>query len=115
MDFVLLFEASQNGDRIFDIWLADKHDLEATLKRRILLDVLAVLVQRGRTDGTQFPASERRLQHVGGIDSTFRSTRADEGVQFVDEQNDLSLRVFDFFENRLQAVFELAPVFCASE
>jgi hypothetical protein len=39
----------------------------------------------------------------------------DQRVQLVDEKNDLALRVFDFFEHRLQAVFEFAAIFRARQ
>ena len=36
-------------------------------------------------------------------------------MQFVDKQNDLALRVFDFLEDGLEAVFKLATIFCARQ
>jgi hypothetical protein len=41
--------------------LAHEHGLEAALQRRVLLDVLAVLVERGSADDLKLAASERRL------------------------------------------------------
>ncbi len=108
MHFVALFQAAQNGDRVFDVGLAHEHDLEAALERGIFFDVLAVFVQRGGADGAQLAASQRRLQHVGGVNRAFGRARAHQGVQLVDEQDDLALRVFDLFQNRLQAVFKFA-------
>ena len=63
--------------------------LEAPLERRVLLDVLAVLVERRRADAMQFAARQRRLEHVGGVHRALRLAGADERVQFVDEQDDL--------------------------
>src|SRR5450759_4407 len=40
---------------------------------------------------------------------------ADDRVQLVDEEDDLALRVFDFLEDGLQAVFEFAAIFRARE
>ena len=37
-------------------------------RRGVLLDVLAVLIQRGRADDLQLAARQRRLEDVGGID-----------------------------------------------
>ena len=51
MDFVALLESAQNRHRVLDRWLANHHRLESPLKRGILLDVLAVFIERGRTDG----------------------------------------------------------------
>src|SRR3712207_3919204 len=55
LDVVVLLvarlERAQHGDRRLDRRLADRHGLEAALQRGVLLDVLAVLVERGRADG----------------------------------------------------------------
>ena len=66
-----------------------RHGLEAALQRRVLLDVLAVFVQGGRADAAQLAAREHRLEHVGGVHRAFGLARADEGVQLVDEEDDL--------------------------
>ena len=50
MDLVALAQAAQDADRVLDRRLADHDRLEAPLERRVLLDVLAVLVERGRAD-----------------------------------------------------------------
>ena len=49
-DLVLLLEATQDRDGVLDGRLAHQNGLETTCKRRVLLDVLAVLVERGRAD-----------------------------------------------------------------
>ena len=61
---VALLEAAEDGDRVRGRRLADEDRLEAALERRVLLDVLAVLVERRRADGAQLAAREHRLQHV---------------------------------------------------
>ncbi len=115
MHFVFFFQAAQDRDRVFDVGLANEDDLEAAFERCVFFDVLAIFVQRGRADGAQFSASERRLEHVGGIDRAFGCACADQRVQFVDEENDLALRVFDFFQHGFEAVFEFAAIFRAGE
>ena len=44
---IALTQAAEDGDGVFDVGLADVDDLEAALERGVLLDVLAVLVERG--------------------------------------------------------------------
>ena len=63
----------------------DHHDLEAAIEGRILLDVFAVFIKRGRTNALNFTSGERRLEHIGSINRTFGSTGSDERVEFVDE------------------------------
>ena len=47
--------------------LADEDLLEAALQRGVLLDLLAVLVQRGGADHPQLAAGQHRLEHVAGV------------------------------------------------
>ena len=91
------------------------HRLEAALERGVLLDVLAVLVERGRADGVQLAARQHRLEHVRGVERAFGRAGADHGVQLVDEEDDLALRLDDFLEHRLQPLLELAAVLRAGD
>ncbi len=113
--FVLFLQPAQNRNRVFDVRLAHEHDLEAAFERGVFLDVLAIFVERGRADGAQLSASKRRLQHVRSVDRAFGGAGADERVQLVDEEDDLALRVFDFLQHSLQAVFEFAAILRAGE
>ncbi len=59
---VALLEAAEDRDRVLDAGLAHEHGLEAALERGVLLDVLAVLVERGRAHRAQLAAGEHRLE-----------------------------------------------------
>ena len=85
---VALLEAAQDRDRVLDGGLVDQHRLEAALERGVLLDVLAVLVERGRADRAQLAAREHRLEQVGGVDGALGGAGADDRVQLVDEEDD---------------------------
>ena len=95
--------------------LADEDRLEAALERGVLLDVLAVLVERRRADRAQLAAGEHRLEQVGGVDRALGGARADDRVQLVHEQDDLAAGVLDLLEDGLQALLELAAVLRAGE
>ena len=88
----------------------DQHRLEAALERGVLLDVLAVLVERGGADAVQLAAGEHRLEHVAGVHRALGLAGADDGVQLVDEQEDPALALLDLVQHRLQALLELAAV-----
>jgi ATP-dependent Clp protease ATP-binding subunit ClpA len=113
VQFVALFQAAQNRDRVFDGRFGDQDGLKAPLERRIFLDVFSIFVERGRADGAQFAARQGRLQHVGSVHRAFGRARAYERVQLVDEQNDLSVGFRDFLQHRFQAVLEFAAIFRA--
>ena len=104
----------QDLHRLVDRRRIDDHRLEATLERAVLLDVLAVLVERRRADALQLSARQRRLQHVGRVDRAFGRARADERVQLVDEQDDL-LVLRDLVHDRLEALLELAAILGAGD
>ena len=110
VDLVLLLESAEDRDGVLHRGLADHHGLEAALQRRVLLDVLAVLVEGRGADTAELAAGQRRLEHVGRIHGAFRGPRADQRVELVDEADDLALRLGDLAEDGLEAILELAAV-----
>ena len=108
MHLVALLQAAQDRDGVFHRRLVDQHFLEAALERGVLLDVLAVFVERGRAHAMQLAARERGLEHVAGIHGAFGLAGADHGVQLVDEQDDLAFLLGEVVEHGLQALFEFA-------
>ena len=79
-------------------------------KRRVLLHVLAVLVEGRRTDAVQLAAGERGLEQVRGIHGAIGLAGADEGVHLVDEQDDAAFGRGHFAEHAFQALLELAAI-----
>ena len=92
--------------------LVDLDRLEAPLERGVLLEVLAVLVDRRRADGLQLAARQHRLEDRGRVDRTLGGAGADQGVDLVDEQDDVAPRA-DLLEDLLQALLEVAAVAAA--
>ena len=78
VDFVALPQAAQDGDGVLDGRLVDQHRLEAALQRGVLLDVFAVLVERGRADAVEFAAGEHGLEHVARVHRALGLARADD-------------------------------------
>ena len=93
VDLVPLLQAAEDRDRVLDRRLADEDRLEPPLQRRVLLDVLAVLVERRGADAAQLAAGQGRLEQVGGVHRPLGLARADDQVQLVDEQDDPPLRL----------------------
>ena len=110
MLLILLLEATKDGNRVLNGGLGDQHRLETTGQRGVLLDVLAVLVERGGTNGVQLAASEGRLQDVAGVHGALGGTSAHDGVKLVDEQDDAAVGLLDLFEHALETVLKLATV-----
>ncbi len=92
VDLVALLQPAQDRDGVLDRRLADEHRLEAPLERRVLLDVLAVLVERRGAHRPQLAAGQHRLEQVGRVHGALGGAGADDRVQLVDEEDDLALR-----------------------
>ena len=115
MGLVLLLEAAQDRDRVLDRRLGDEHRLEAPRQRRVLFDMLAIFVERGRADAMQFAARQRRLEQVRSVHRPVRLAGPDEGMHLVDEQDDAASGGGDLVEHALQALLELAAIFRARD
>ena len=64
----------------------------------------------------ELAAGKRGLQHVAGVHRAIaRGTSTHDGVQLVDEQDDLAIRLLHFAQHGLQTVLELATVLGAGE
>ena len=108
MHLVPLLQPTQNRNRVLHRRLVHQHRLEAPLQRRVLLDVLAVFVQRRRANAMQFAAGQHRLEQVARVHRALGLSRAHHRMQLVDEQNDLSRRFLYFLQHRLEPLFKLA-------
>ncbi len=107
---VALFEPAQDADGIRNGWFFHHHGLEAALQGGIFLHVFAVFVQGGRANQVEFAAGEHGFQDVAGIHTAFSRAGADDGVHFIDEEDDVPLGVGHFFERRFEALLELTAV-----
>ena len=64
VEVVPLSKTSQDGDGGGDAGLVHIHLLEAALKGRVLLNVLAVLIQGGGADAPQLATTQHGLQQI---------------------------------------------------
>ena len=88
--------------------------LEAPFEGGVALEVLAVLVERGRADRLELAARERGLEDRGRVDRALGRAGADEVVELVDEQDDVA-PLGDLLHDLLQPLLELAPVLRAGD
>ena len=110
MRLVPVAQAVQDLDRVLHGRLGHQDRLEAALERGVLLDVLAVLVDRGGADDVQLAAGEGGLEHVARAHGALGRARADDGVQLVDEGDQLVAVLADLVDDLLQPLLEVAPV-----
>src|SRR5208282_2640630 len=114
MIFVFSPQALQNQNRLVHRRGFDFDGLKTAFERGVLLNVFAVFVQRGGADALHLAAAERGLDDVRGVHRAFRRTGADDGVQFVNEQNDV-LRAANLVHDGLDALFKLAAILRARD
>ena len=112
---VALLETTENGYRVLHRRLVHLHGLETTLKRRVLLDILAVLVKRGRAYAVKLAACKHRLEEVAGIHAALGLARADDGMKLVYKENNASLGFAYLLKHCLQALLKLTAVLCARD
>ena len=108
VDFVLFLEAAQDSDGVVKARLTDVNWLKAPLQRCVLLDILAVLGQRGGTNHMEFAARQGRFEHIAGVHTAFAFASADHGVNFIDEEDDLAGSFLNLFKHAFEALFKLA-------
>ena len=106
---VAFLQSAQYGDRVFHAGFIDQDLLKTPFERSILLDVPSVLVECGRAHAVQITARERGLQHVAGVHRAFGLAGAHQGVNLVDEQDDLALLLGQVVEHGLHPFLEFAP------
>src|SRR5690606_33584998 len=106
---VAVAQPLQDLDGVLQRRLTDLDRLEPALQRGVLLDVLAVLLERGRADGLELATGQHRLEDARRVDRALGRTRADERVQLVDEQDDVAAGL-DLLEDLLQPLLEVTAV-----
>ena len=112
---VPLLQATQNGDGILHRGFIHLHRLEPALQSCVLFNILPVLVQRRRADAVQLAPSQHGLQQVARIHAALGLSCAHNGVQLIDEQDDLALGLLHLVQHGFQPFLKLAPVLGARD
>ncbi len=105
-----VFDTSEDLKCLVDTRFIYFDRLETSLKRSIFLEILSVLFECGRTDGMEFTTCQCRLEDVRCIHTSFTCTRTYDGVDLIDEENDVR-SLFDLVNHSLESVLKLPSVF----
>ena len=111
---VAVAQALQDLDGERHVRLLHLDGLEPALEGGVLLQVLAVLVDGGGTDGLQLAPGQHRLEDRGGVDGAFGRAGTHQGVELVDEQHDVAAGA-DLLQDLLEALLEIAAVAAAGD
>ena len=109
MGFIFSTALLEHGERRFGGGLGDANRLESSFERGIFLNMTLVLSKGGRANATNIAAREGGFQDIRRIKSAACIAGADDGVYFVEKENDI--RMFtrftdDFFEARFEFATE---------
>ena len=115
MDLIALFQSPEDRDRILYGGLLDHDRLEPPFEGRILFDVFPVFIQGRGAHTAQLAPGQGGFQHVRGIHGAFRRPGADDGMDLIDEEDDLPFGRGDLLQNRLEALLELPAVLRAGD
>ena len=107
---VFFLQPLQDFDRVIDRRLVHLHLLETTFKCRVFFNVFAILIKCGGTDTLQLSPAESRLDDVRSIHRSLSGTCTDDGVEFIDEQNNI-FHLTDFIHDCFDTLLKLATVF----
>ena len=111
---VARLERGQDLDRVLDARLLDIDGLEATLKGRVLGEVLAEFLGRGGTDNLEGTAREHGLEHGARVDGALGRTGTDDGVHLVDKQDDV-VGFGGLLDHVLEALLKLTAILGARD
>ena len=109
MLFVFVFDVVQNLDGFLHRGGFNHHFLEPSFQSAVFFDVLSVLVQGCGADALDFAPRQGGLEHVGGVQRSTRSTRPDNGVDFINEQDDIR-GFLQLVHHGLHALLKLSSV-----
>ena len=109
MFLVSVLEPTQDVDTLLDTRRIDGDGLETPLQGTVLLDILAVFIQRRGADTLNLAAGQCRFEHIGRIYGSLGRASTHQGVQFIDENDDV-FRLHNLLHDRLHARLELSAI-----
>ena len=112
MLFVFLLDVMQNLQRLFCRSRFYDDLLESALQSTILFYTLAIFVEGGGSDALDESTCQSWFHDVGSIHASFCTARANQRVDFIDENDDVRVS-FQFLDDALDALLKLTSIFGA--
>src|SRR6056297_1092407 len=91
MILITFLDVFQYVDGLFRSSGIHHHLLEPSLQCPIFLNVLTVFIQGGGTNGLNLTPRESGFEHVGGVQGTGGATGTYNGMDLIDEQDDIGI------------------------
>ena len=112
---IALLQSTENGNGVLHRGFIHLHRLEPALQSGVLFNILAVLVQRRRADAVQLAPRQHRLEQIARVHAALGFACAHNGVQLIDEQDDLALGLLHLVQHGFQPFLKFAPVLGARD
>mmetsp|Transcript_9273 Transcript_9273/g.18422 ORF Transcript_9273/g.18422 Transcript_9273/m.18422 type:complete len:435 (-) Transcript_9273:265-1569(-) len=106
---ITLSESQHDLEGLIHCWFWNNNWLETTLKSRILLNMLAILIQCGGSNALQLTSGQSWLENIGGINSSFSGSRSNESVNLINHKNNIII-LLDLIHQFLQSFLKLSSV-----
>jgi len=113
VNFVTRLESAQDADCIFHGRFQHHHRLETALQCGIFFDVFAVFAGSCRANQVQFTAGKHGFENVSSVHRAFRGARANDGMQLINEEDDIAFSIGHLFQGSFQTLLKFAAVFRA--
>ncbi len=110
MVLITFLQTSQNGNGAQRVRLVHHDNLEAAFQRFVLLEILLIFIKGSGPDASQFTACQGGFQDVGSIHGAFALTCTHQGMDFINEEDNLSFGLLYFVDDGFQAFFKFAFV-----
>ena len=114
MVLVTFLDTTEDTDGIYLVRFVDHDGLESTLQCLILFEVLLILVEGSGTDGSQFATCQGRFQNVGSIHGALATASAYQGMDFINEEDNLTVGIGYLLDDALESFLKFTLVFCTS-
>ena len=111
MTFIAFFQSTKNTYCIKFIWFINHYHLETTLQCLVLFKILLIFIKCCSTDSSEFTSCQSWFKNIGGIHCTFSSTSTNQGMYFINKQNDITLSIDYFLDDTFQSFLKLTFIF----
>ena len=112
MVLVAVLDVFEDCYGVFGVCRFKCDTLETPVKSSILFNGLSELVDGGGTNALYLATCQGRFENVCCVKGPRSSPGTDDGMDFIDEENDLAV-FFQFVYEASQPFFELSAVLCA--
>ena len=107
---IALLQSTQDTDGVGHTRLVHHHGLEPAFQSFVLLKIFLVFVEGGGTDTPQFSSGQCWLQDVGGIHGALTFARTHQGVDFIDEEDNVALALRHLVDHAFQTLLKLTLI-----